>query len=278
MSWFLIAPAELLYNGIWLNSGFITIGILSIQCHCSSGSKRFWAYQLQSSCPVMCPSHNSLLSFLCTLQVLLNGWKILELWVACWSSDKLHNHILHNMVLCASDDVQHWTDLNIRNLTVKITKISDLPFVCNLFSMRSAKIYSLEAQWCSACWHTSWISWPDTGFNAVPNIILHSHLWFFGAEICDCGKNGSFQKWKLPLSSFEFVCLGKHITLHLQKPKTSDHFVSDGQHTAMQFPPDYFYWEGERLLWCQIDYNTHKHMCASENARNCKMVCCLKLI
>jgi hypothetical protein len=27
--------------------------------------------------------------------VLLNGWKLLELWVACWSLDKLHNHILH---------------------------------------------------------------------------------------------------------------------------------------------------------------------------------------
>ncbi len=77
----------------------------------------------------------------------------------------------------------HWTDLDIRNLTEKITKISDLPFVCDLFSTWSVKIYTLEAQWCSACWHTLWISWPDMlQCNAL---VLMECQTSFCIHICD---------------------------------------------------------------------------------------------
>lgn len=234
--------------------------------------------------PVMCPSHNSLLSLLCTLQVLLNGWKLLELWVACWSSDKLHYHILHKHGFVC----QWWCSTLNRFGYQKFNREDYKDIQCSLclqfvFYVECEDIYLGSPMMLSMLAYIMDIMarhaamW-FTGFNGVPNIILHSHLWFFDAKSMTVGTRVSFQKWTLPLSSFEFVCLGKHITSHLQKPMTSDHFVSDGGHTVMQFPPDYFYWEGERLLWYEINYNTHKHMCASENARNCKMVCCLKPI
>lgn len=163
--------------------------------------------------PVMYPSHNSLLSLLCTLQVLLNGWKLLELWVACWSSDKLHYHILHKHGFVC----QWWCSTLNRFGYQKFNREDYKDIRCSLclqfvFFVECEDIYLGSPMMLSMLAYIMDIMarhaamW-FTGFNGVPNIILHSHLWFFDAEIYDCGNNGSFQKWKLPLSSFEFVCL-----------------------------------------------------------------------
>lgn len=133
--------------------------------------------------PVMCPSHNSLLSLLCTLQVCSMGGSSWNCELPAGPGISCTITSFTNMVLCASDGVQHWTDLDIRNLTEKITKISDVPFVCNLFSMWSVKIYTLEAQWCSACWHTSWISWPD--MLQCDSLVLMECQTSFCIHICD---------------------------------------------------------------------------------------------